>query len=62
LTEHEFHSFVHPTLSELRNTVKLQNSEKHRHEVEAAILKTVVGYLGTIEIPLKDGEPGILTS
>lgn len=38
--------------------MKLQNSEKHRHDVEASILKTVVGYLGTIEIPLKDGEPG----
>jgi hypothetical protein len=55
----DFHAFVHPTLRELRQSVKLQNTSKHAAEIASAILKAVVGYLGTIEMPTKDGVTGL---
>ena len=54
----DFHAFVHPTLKELRKSIKQQNTAKVEVELTAAILKSVVGYLGTIEMPPKDGVTG----
>jgi hypothetical protein len=54
----DFHAFVHPTLNELRKSIKQQNTAKVEVELTAAILKSVVGYLGTIEMPPKDGVTG----
>lgn len=50
---------MHPTLRELRQSVKQQNTSKYASEVATAILKSVVGYLGTIEMPTKDGVTGL---
>ena len=46
-------------MKELRKSIKLQNTAKHEAEVTSAILKSVVGYLGTIEMPPKDGVTGL---
>ena len=39
--------------------MKQQNTSKHAAEVLTSILKSVVGYLGTIEMPTKDGVTGL---
>ena len=39
--------------------MKHQNTSKHAAEVMNSILKSVVGYLGTIEMPTKDGVTGL---
>ena len=48
LTEKEITTFLHPTLDELRKSFKLQKKEVDLNE---AVMKVVVGYLGTIEMP-----------
>ena len=49
LTEKDISSFLHPTLDELRKSIKLQN--KAKIDLSEAEMKAVVGYLGTIEMP-----------
>merc|ERR1711884_673500 len=48
LTEKEISTFLHPTLDELRKSFKLQKKEV---DLSEAVMKVVVGYLGTIEMP-----------
>ena len=56
LTEHEINSFLHPTLNDLRKSVKLKTVESATEDVSSAIYKAVVGYLGTIEMPKRNVE------
>jgi hypothetical protein len=52
LTERDINSFLHPTLNELRKSIKLQNRiGGHGIDLTEAVTKAVVGYLGTIEMP-----------
>lgn len=51
LTERDINSFLHPTLDELRKSFKLQNKAGLQIDLSAAVMKAVVGYLGTIEMP-----------
>ena len=55
VTEKEITTFLHPTLDELRKSFKLQKKELDLNE---AVMKVVVGYLGTIEMP-KENKVGI---
>lgn len=50
MTEQDIRSFLHPTLDELRKSIKLQNRNT-AYDVSGAVYKAVVGYLGTIEMP-----------
>jgi len=47
----DFNSFLNPTLSDLRKSMKIHNQRKHNIDVSSAELKCVTGYLGTIEMP-----------
>ena len=52
LTERDISSFLHPTLDELRKSIKLQNKTYGLQvDLDSAVMKVVVGYLGTIEMP-----------
>ena len=51
MTERDISSFLHPTLNELRKSIKLQNKCGHQIDLSEAVMKAVVGYLGTIEMP-----------
>ena len=51
MTERDISSFLHPTLNELRKSIKLQNKSGHQIDLTEAVMKVVVGYLGTIEMP-----------
>ena len=50
MTEREISSFLHPTLDELRKSIKL-NKQGLSVDLSLAVTKAVVGYLGTIEMP-----------
>eukprot|EP00094_Tigriopus_californicus_P003643 TCALIF_03505-PA protein Name:"Similar to RGS12 Regulator of G-protein signaling 12 (Homo sapiens)" AED:0.37 eAED:0.39 QI:0/-1/0/1/-1/1/1/0/385 len=56
LTETEINSFLHPTLSELRQSIKQRNTQYNQIAVDESLYKAVVGYLGTIEMP-KEKDP-----
>lgn len=61
LTENEINSFLHPTMNELRNSVKLGSGGSSRYnqvDVDASIYRAVVGYLGTIEMPKESSLSG----
>ena len=51
LTERDINSFLHPTLDELRKSIKLHNIKRGQVDVAGAVFRAVVGYLGTIEMP-----------
>ena len=52
MTERDISSFLHPTLNELRKSIKLQNTKSGcQIDLTEAVMKVVVGYLGTIEMP-----------
>ena len=52
MTERDISSFLHPTLDELRKSIKLQNKTYGLQvDLDSAVMKVVVGYLGTIEMP-----------
>ncbi len=51
LTERDINSFLHPTLDELRKSIKQHNMKKGRVDVGGATYRAIVGYLGTIEMP-----------
>ena len=51
MTERDISSFLHPTLNELRKSIKLQNKSGLQVDLTEAVMKVVVGYLGTIEMP-----------
>ena len=51
LSERDINSFLHPTLNELRKSIKLQNKGDLHLDLSRAVTKAVVGYLGTIELP-----------
>ena len=53
LTERDISSFLHPTLDELRKSIKQHNIRRGRVDVGGAVMRAVVGYLGTIEMPEK---------
>ena len=55
LTENEISSFLHPTLDELRKSLKLHKDRNPPSiDLSKVILKVVVGYLGTIEMPKQE--------
>ena len=54
VTEKEITTFLHPTLDELRKSFKLQKKEVDLNE---AVMKVIVGYLGTIEMPKENKVP-----
>ena len=55
LTENEISSFLHPTLDELRKSLKLHKDRNPPNiDLSKVILKVVVGYLGTIEMPKQE--------
>ncbi len=59
LTQSEINAFLHPTLNELRRSIKLQNRESCQGlDLGDAVFKCVVGYLGTIEMP-RDKQVGL---
>ena len=58
VTEKEITTFLHPTLDELRKSFKSQKKEVDLNE---AVMKVVVGYLGTIEMPIKKNQVRKLT-
>ena len=52
LSERDIHSFLHPTLDELRKSIKMRNKKTGQEiDLRQSIRKAVVGYLGTIEMP-----------
>ena len=58
LTESEISSFLHPTLDELRKSLKLHRAQNPPNiDLSKVILKVVVGYLGTIEMPKQETNP-----
>ena len=55
LTESEISTFLHPTLDELRKSLKLQRDKNPSNiDLSKVVLKVVVGYLGTIEMPKQE--------
>ena len=56
MTDREVNTFLHPTLNELRKSIKQHNTAKNRVDVFSSLYKAVVGYLGTIEMPKGDEE------
>lgn len=61
VSERDIHSFLHPTLDELRKSVKQLNSARGNSvDLSQAVAKAVVGYLGTIEMPEMNGDDGLL--
>ena len=55
LTENEISTFLHPTLDELRKSLKLQRDKNPSNiDLSKVVLKVVVGYLGTIEMPKQE--------
>ena len=56
MTDNEVSSFLHPTLDELRDSVKAKNSAYVDLMTRSANYKAVVGYLGTIEMPKQAAE------
>ena len=61
MTEREISSFLHPTLDELRKSIKL-NKQGLSVDLSLAVTKAVVGYLGTIEMPKENQASAFLAS
>jgi hypothetical protein len=51
---------LRPTLRELHNRMKVENSKRQPVDLGPALLKCVVGYLGTIEMSVESGQYIIL--
>ena len=63
MTERDISSFLHPTLDELRKSIKLQNKTYGLQvDLDSAVMKVVVGYLGTIEMPKENQVHSTLVS
>ncbi len=49
-----------PTLNELRETMRAEKARRQPVDLGPALLKCVVGYLGTIEMSVESGLSGVV--